>query len=504
MNTAIEYLEQTAAMYPTAPAIEDITEIIDYNSLQQRAKSVGTGLIACGFCEKPVLIYLPESAKSLYAFYGVLYSGQAYVPLDYNDAKNRLVTIIESFPHSIIITCEDGKKRLNGWGQSSKTVLIDDLIACKIDNEVISRRLNGVIDTDPIYIMHTSGSTGMPKGVVVSHKGVMDFTDWAVSAFPVKPDSVIGLQSPLHFDASVFDIYSCIASGAKLVMIPQNLLRFPKMLLHFMDEKKISCFFWVPRLLVTIANSGELQKNIVSSLETITFVGEVMPVPQLKMWMESYPHCDFINLYGPTETTVASTWYPLGDTVISMTSIPIGKPCKNTRIILLTEDGRVAEKYEPGEICIGGSGVALGYWNNREMTDKAFIQYPVNNSYHERIYRTGDLGVENKNGDILFLGRKDTQIKAKGVRVELGDIESAAACIKGVKAACAVFSSKTQQIVLFIESDRSWTLREFKKELLVHIPSYMLPEKLFVLDNLPQNRNGKIDKIHIKNKYLGE
>ena len=370
------------------------------------------------------------------------------------------------------------------------------------DDAAVDKSLGGVCDLDPAYIMYTSGSTGVPKGVTISNRGVIDYIEWIVKTFPIDENSVIGMQSAFHFDNSVFDMYTAFYTGAKTMIIPEILFMYPEKLMDYMTENKISVIFWVPTVMISVANGGVLENADLSALKLILFAGEVMPNTQLNIWRKAQPQCTYANLYGPTEISDVCTYYIVDRPFKDSDSLPIGKACENMRIIILNEKNEIAKTNEQGEICVIGTGVSLGYWNNPEITQKAFIQNPVNPYYEERIYRTGDLAYVNDEGLIIYLGRMDNQVKVKGNRIELGEIENAAMCVGGVKGACAVFDEKNQKIVLFIESCEAFRLRKLNLELKKYIPNYMLPGDLVVMEKFPHTANDKIDRVTLK-KSLG-
>ena len=498
MNSAILYLERAAERWPDRPAVEYLEEVLSYRELRRRSLAYAAGLAP--FAHLPVAVVLPRTPRALCAFYGALYAGTCYVPMDYQEADGRLLTLLSGFPGSAVVTDEAGRERLLALGLPGDRVLTAEALEERAPDEAAAlARVSAVMDLDPIYIMYTSGSTGTPKGVVVTHRGVADFTDWVVPAFGMDENSVVGLQSPLHFDASVYDLYSCLASGAKLLIIPEAIFRYPAKVPAYLAERGVTCFFWVPGLLIQIANSGGLEGCSLPALKTVTFVGEVMPNKQLNVWRRALPDKRYINLYGPTEATVASTWYPIERPFDDDEPLPIGRPCANTRVLVLTEDGRAAEPGEQGELCLLGSGLALGYRGKPELTAAAFTQNPLQKNYPELMYRTGDLALWNEDGDLMFLGRRDSQVKVGGVRLELGEVETAAACVEGIRRACALFDGK--EIVLFLETDRELDRRKFNRELRAFVPGYMLPGRVYTLARLPENKNGKIDRPGLKKDY---
>jgi len=500
-NNVISYLDDIVNKVPDNIAIEDGKDNITFSNLYKISRGLGTWFLENGYTNKNIAILLPKKASAIISFFGCLYSGNTYVPLDYNDANERIIKIIKKVNSPIVITDEKNTLWLKEVGITA--FVYDKIEKDTIANEWIDCIVSKVYDLMPAYIMHTSGSTGDPKGVVVHHRGIIDFIDWITLYMGLDENSVIALQSPLHFDASVFDIYSCIAVGAKIVIMPDILAQFPAKVPAFIEENKITCIFWVPGLLANIANSGTLKKYKMESLKLFTFVGEVMPAKQLNMWMKENPNRDYINLYGPTEATVACTAYRIEKELNDMDVIPIGKASENKRLLILNDENRQTKCDEIGEICISGSGVALGYFKEKELTEKVFVQNPLHSNYEDIIYRTGDYGYFNKNDDIVFTGRKDTQVKVRGIRVELGDIENAACCLEGVERACALLTQE-KKVVLFLQTKTIVTKRQMKIQLKEHLPKYMIPDEVYTLSAFPINKNGKIDRKKLLSYMIEE
>ena len=498
MNSAVMLLERSAARWPDRTAVEYLDETVSYRALREKSLAFGTGLIP--FAAQPVVVVLPKTPQALYAFYGALYAGTCYVPIDYQEADGRLAALLSGFPESGVVTDEAGRERLLGLGIcAQRLVTAEELTRTEADEKAVGKRVSEVIDTDPIYIMHTSGSTGTPKGVLVTHRGVLEYAQAVAETFHLTEKSILGLQSGFHFDNSVFDLYGSLYAGAKLVIIPEILFKYPDQLMDLMEERGISCIFWVPTAMIAAANTGALEGRSLPALETVVFAGEVMPNKQLNVWRRLLPHCIYANLYGPTEITVDCTCYLVDRAFEDSDPLPIGKPWRGARILLLKEDGTPAEAGEEGEICVLGSGLALGYWNAPEQTEKVFVQNPLNKSYPEKMYRTGDLGSWNDRGEVMFRGRRDSQVKIGGIRLELGEVETAAACVEGVRRACALFEGG--EIVLFLETDRELDRRKFNRELRAFVPGYMLPGRVVTMDRLPENKNGKIDRPRLRAEY---
>lgn len=504
LNSAVKLLDIAAEKFAGKIAIEDEWGEISFKDLKIKGMAVGTALAKTspdGYMPSPVMVYLKKSISCLVCFMGAMYSANPYVPVAYDMPANRIQKIVDSLEgRGHIITDEGGMETLRQMNipASFSVHIYEEILETKTDDALISKTLGSVIDTDPIYIMFTSGSTGAPKGVTVPHRGVVDYAMWVNKTFNIDENSILGNQAPFYFDNSIFDIYSCLLTGAKMIIIPETLFMFPLKLPEFVRDNHITTIFWVPTVMINVANSGVLSEIELPELKNVAFCGEVMPNTQLNIWRKAQPHCLYANLYGPTEISDVCTYYIADRPFKDSDPLPIGKACENMRIIILNEKNEIAETGEQGELCVIGTGVSLGYWNNKEITDKAFIQNPANPYYEERIYRTGDLAYIDEEGLIMYLGRMDNQVKVKGNRIELGEIENAAMCVDGVKGACAVFDAENQRIVMFIESEVEFKLRKFNLELKKYIPSYMLPADLKVMEKFPHTANDKIDRVTLK------
>lgn len=504
MNSCVCLLERASEMYGAKTAFEDKDGKISFFELRTEARRIGTALL--NGCEtgrmNPVIVYLPKSIKSIISFMGIMYAGSPYVPVDYAIPMARMEKTIENLNPAAIITDSEGTDRLKEIKTDAHILIFDEIIKTEPNDTAVDAALFKVCDLDCAYIMYTSGSTGTPKGVTVTHRGVIDYTEWLISTFPITGESIIGMQSAFHFDNSVFDMYAALYTGAKTMIIPEILFVYPEKLMDYMKQSEISVIFWVPTVMISAANARALENTGLDKLKLILFAGEVMPNTQLNYWRRCLPDCMYVNMYGPTEATDIVTYYIVDREYENHETLPIGIPCANMKAVILNENNAPCGVNEQGELCIGGTGIASGYWNSPEISEKAFIQNPLNTKYHERLYRTGDLVYKNDEGNIIFVGRADSQIKLRGNRIELGDLESAASAIDGVASCCALFDGEKQEIALFLETSEKIIPRKFNLALKQYVPSYMAPSKIITLEKFPHTPSGKIDRQRLKKEYF--
>ena len=497
-NSAVRMLQDTARQHADRIALEDGDVLLTYAQYLDRSERIGTGLIRNDLHRAPVVIMLPKSADALCAFMGAMFAGCPYVPMNMATPVPRSEKMFENLKPGAIICYRTQAQELTRDFPNIRVLCLEELLEQEADRTALERSLSNVTDTDPIYIIYTSGSTGVPKGVTIPHIGVIDYANWLVERFGFDTETVMASQAPFYFDNSVYDIYGSMRAGARLIIVPEMLYMFPGKLPQFLKDHDVTSIFWVPSVMINIANSGVLNGIELPRLKNIAFAGEVMPNKQLNVWRRALPGRTYANLYGPTETDVCC-YYIVDREFADSDPLPIGIACENRRIHILTDDNREAEVNQQGEICVVGSGVALGYWNSPEITEKVFISNPLQPNVPQRMYRTGDLACRSEEGLIMFQGRKDNQVKIRGNRIELGEIESAAMCIPGVENVCAVLDQENQLIVLFLETKLSFTMRRFNVELKKYIPNYMLPGKLICMERLPHTPNDKIDRVALKN-----
>lgn len=497
----IEYLEESVSIYKDKIAVIDGSEEINFNQLHTSSKSLALEIIrlVSNKVNKPIAVFLPKSIGSIIADVAVTYSGNVYMNLDVKSPAIRLENIMNLIKPDLVITNSSLSLRIKEIDPALKQILIDE---CNLketaSTKLIYSRLEKIIDTDPYCIINTSGSTGTPKGVVLNHRGFIDFTEWAIETLKIKDDEIVGSLSPLVFDIYSFEICMSMAKGSTIVILPDSLAAFPIKILDLIHQKKINFLFWVPTIMVNIANMDLLSKVPLPSLKTIWFAGEVFPTKPFNYWHKYLPDAKFVNLYGPIEITLDCTYFIIDREIKDNEPIPIGFPCRNTDILILNEHNELVEGNEEGELCVRGSSLAMGYYNNPEKTDAVFVQNPLNKYYPEIIYRTGDIAYKNDNGEIIFKGRKDSLIKHMGYRIELGEIEHVIInVLKLVENGCVVYNYQKKEITLFYESSENYSVSEMKVSIGTILPKYMIPTVFYKLEELPRNTNGKIDRLNL-------
>jgi amino acid adenylation domain-containing protein len=433
----------------------------------------------------------------LVSFFATAYSGNFYSPIDVTMPESRILKIVDVLQPKVIVTKRALEGKAREFAHDAKLVFIDDIGFEENDDLPVLINRDKVCDTDLLYVLFTSGSTGTPKGVTITHRSVIDFIDCVQDIFKFDETDSFGNQAPFYFDNSILDIYTTMKTGATMHIIPKNLFSWPMPLVQYLEEKKISTIFWVPSAMVGVAKLGALKKvDLNESLKHVLFCGEVMPNKILNIWRREIPDAVYANLYGPTEITDCCTCYVVNREFSDEEALPIGNAMKNTDILVLNEDNKLVSGDEVGELCVRGTSLSMGYYKNPEKTKEAFVQNPLNDAYPEIIYRTGDIVKYNEYGEIMYMCRKDFQIKHMGHRIELGEIETAVSSLDDISMNCCLYDEKRSKIVLFIAENLEL---DYVNEKIGHlIPEYMLPNRLIKVDRMPMNANGKIDRVKLK------
>ncbi len=503
-----------AARFPDRVAIVDGDRSITYAELEETTNRVARLLAANGVAHGDrVGLYLDKSLEALVGIYGVMKAGATYVPLDPGAPPARLGGIAADAGLRCLVTSV-GKAgewtALADAGAPLDTLLVLDadggdveaptgvvaLTAAALD-EHPPEPIEGLprSSSDLAYILYTSGSTGVPKGVMLSHLNAMAFVDWAVDEFGVTENDRLSSHAPLHFDLSVFDLYAAARAGAAVVLVPGQLALFPVELGRWIRDAEITVWYSVPSILTLLVLRGKLAETDLPELRTILFAGEVFPTKYLHGLVQELPNVRFANLFGPTETNVC-TWYevPRWDGE-PPPAIPIGKQIAGVETFAVGDDGTVLADGEVGELYVRGPTVMQGYWGDGERTAATLLSDWGGGAYPT--YRTGDLAHRDANGDWIFLGRRDSQIKSRGYRIELGDIEATLNQHPAVEE-CAVVAVPdelvTNRIKAYIVGRADVTDDELTRFCSERLPRYMAPEIYEHRDELPRSSTGKIDR----------
>lgn len=498
----LQYLERNAIEYPDKLAYSDLDAGYTWSKLYESSRHVGSYVADKLEYGSAVLVYMKKSADCFPAFFGAVYGGCFFVPIDDRMPADRINIIIGIVNPGLVIYDDKTKKNIDKLNCDCAKEHVSSVLEYPVSEEALDRIRDKMIDTDPLYVLFTSGSTGIPKGVVVCHRSVIDYAEWVCDRFSLSSDTIFGNQTPFYFSMSVLDIYSNLCAGSTLYIIPKMLFSFPVRLIEVLNDKKINTIYWVPSALSIVANLGTFEEICPKYLKTILFAGEVMPTKQLNIWRKNIPDAIYANLFGPTEITDIGIYYILDREFSDDEPIPIGYACDNVDMLVIAEDGKIITSDNPnalGELYIRGSFLAHGYYKNPAKTAEAFVQNPVNDNYPELVYKTGDLVYYNTRGELVYSSRKDFQIKHMGNRIELGEIEAALSAQDGVDVCCCLYDSQNDFIVaVFSGNAQEENLRENMGQ---KVPTYMLPNVYMKLDNIPLNANGKIDRLYLKKTY---
>ena len=492
INIAAQFIE-TAEFYPDKIALIYNEERYTFDKLKRLCCTVSFSLKKIIDSGTIVAVFLKKKSDVVVCDLGILLSGNCFMNLDVTTPKERVRNVINQTQPSIVIADKECETEVSEI--YSDYILLDALL------DPTDEDINGFverIDTDPFCIINTSGTTGTPKSVVLNHRSFVDFMSWADSVYRFTSVERIASLSPVIFDIYVCELCMMIYFASTLILIPAKLVVFPYRLLQYLEDVKPTFLFWVPTIMVNIANRNMLEEINITSVRNIWFAGEVFPTKQFNYWYEKMPETQFTNLYGPIEITVDCTYYIIDHKLSDDEEIPLGYPCKNSDVFILNNNNEIAGVNEKGEICVRGTSLAMGYYNDKENTEKSFVQNPLNSTYPELIYRTGDIGLVDEKGLIMFKGRRDSLIKHLGYRIELNEIEHIIInVLQIVDNGCAVYNCSKKQIVFVYEAECDISPMLFRNKLSQKLPKYMIPTIYIKMNALPTNTNGKLDRLSI-------
>ncbi|EAK3283025.1 amino acid adenylation domain-containing protein [Campylobacter upsaliensis] len=485
-----DFLQKSVKKFPHKTLFKEMGGVsITYKEFDDLSQKVATKLLntlAKEPIQSPILIILPKSINTLISFFAVAKSGNFYTLLDEKMPLERIEKIIKVLKPKAFITSKSLNLKLD-----LPTLYTEDFESYERDEEALIKARLKHIDTNLLYVFFTSGSTGLPKGVSISHKSVIDYAFWVSEEFELDENEIIANQAPLYFDNSILDIFPTIKEGGSVHLVPNSLFAFPLKVLEYLENEGVNTIFWVPSVLIYFANTQALEKFKLEKLKKVLFCGEIMPNKQLNYWRTHLPHTLFANLYGPTEITDVCCFYKVNREFKDDELLPIGKACKNTELLVFDENKNfINEAGKKGELFVRGTSLSLGYYNDIEKTKAAFIQNPLHHNYLDLLYKTGDIVAYNEFGELLCYGRLDNQIKFKGHRIELGEIEAVLNSHEKIKNSACIF--KDDKLIAFYESEEELDLKGFLKD---KLPSYMLPKQSIRLTKLPLNINSKVDRL---------
>jgi len=506
MNNVLELLENAAACCRDELKIREPGRACSYRELAAGARRTATVLarFSCGrdhtkengpsepgIKGRPAAVFMEKGIDALTAFMGIVYAGGFYVMLNPRNPAARIRNALDVLDTDLLITDRAHEKTARNIAQRETVLLIEELTETAEDRGLLETLRRTASPDDLLYSMFTSGTTGDAKWVTISHRCVLDFMEYFPDMFGISEKDVIGNQAPFDFDVSVKDIYSAFKTGASLVIIPSKYFTFPQTVLDYLCDLHVTVLIWAVSALCLISMLKGFEYRVPEDVRKILFSGEAMPLSQLSLWQTALHKAEFVNLYGPTEITCNCLFYRIKERAETMKVLPVGNAFPGREVFLLDQNDRqITGTGVRGEICVGGTSVSPGYYHAKEATDKVFTADP--RGLLPVIYRTGDIGYLNENGEFVFAGRTDFQIKHMGHRIELEEIEREISRLDGVGRAVCVYDEEKKRMTAFYTggADR----KELKTKLAERLPMYMIPSKFLPMENLPVTDNGKIDR----------
>ena len=494
MKNVLDYLENAANVHPDRIALEDGNGQLTYRQYRDLARKVGLFLMEKGFhnTKKPIGVVAGRDKYTLLLFMGILYSGNFYVPVDPELKEEKKKHIIEQSGMELLLSVDEVEDILEKYATVSDADLEYTYEAT---------------ENEALYLIFTSGSTGVPKGGLKTHGAMIDYVEAFSATYPYAEHEVLGNQTPFFFDASAKDIYLCLKNMSTMEIIPTSLFSMPVKLVEYLNEKQVGTISWVPSALSLLTQLNVFADIKPSTLRNVFFVGEVFPMKQLNKWRKEMPDLNYVNLYGSSEIAGICLYYEVKkeDVFADTESLPMGKPLSNCKIVLVDqESGKViTDKHTSGEIYLSSKALAKEYYGDAEKTVNSFVTVDLDGTGERRYFKTGDIAFYNDNDDLVFTSRKDFQIKHMGHRIELGEIEVAALSLDGIEKCGCIYDNDKKRIVLYCECapESGLAAPQIKAALTEKLSSYMVPNRIILIDKVPLNANGKIDRVELKRIY---
>ena len=500
MDTSIlKMLDRASEKYTGKVVYRDGEENITFGELKKQAQAVGSWIAKKIPPESPVSVLAGRNIITPICYLGVAEAGCFYAPMDLTMPASRLNQILSVVDSKVMLVSKENLELAKSLEYKGEIVVIEDILDTKIDEDLLESARNNLTEYSPLYVIFTSGSSGIPKGVITSHNSLMCYLDALNEVIELNDKDILANQSPLDYIAAVRDIYLPLMSGAETVIVPKNEFAMGGRLFDVLNKYKVTTICWSAAGMEVPAKLGAFDEAVPEYLTKIVFSGSVLPGKYLKIWQDNLPNAMFVNQYGPTETTASCTYYVVSEKATEETVLSIGRPYKHYKILLLSENNEAVSKGKVGEICVSGPCLALGYYGDEKRTSEAFIQNPLNKNYRELIYKTGDLGRIEEDGNLTFLGRKDRQIKHMGHRIELAELELTALKLDGIEECCVLYDADKKQIYMFVIGDNEPrdVVLHFRKEM----PPFMVPRKVIKLEEMPRLPNSKIDMQGLKSYF---